>query len=309
MHNSAIGVIVNGMMLWRVGLPAVTAVALVVILITGSGMIADVRPPAVVAQPAPTTTITAATTTTAPKPAFDATSLPGAVTQGVNRVVPHTDLGFALYDEETGRAVASIDADEPFYTASLVKLFIALDALHTGGWQAPGDQLRASITEMISASHDGIADALWDSGGRSAIVTRMVKLIGLSHTKPPAISAQWEMTSTTANDLVAVYRYLTQQVPAEASGVILAAMVGAKNPAADGFPQYFGIPDGLPGEHWAIKQGWMTIRRAVVLNTTGLIESRYVVVLLTELPLTTSYAQGRAALTAGIAALAPAIRG
>jgi hypothetical protein len=296
-------------MLWRVGLPVVTAALLAVVLIAGSGAITDARPPAVAVQPAPTTTTTAATTTTIPKPAFDATSLPGAVTGAVNRVVPHTDLGFAMYDEETGKTIASINADEPFYTASLVKLFIALDALHTGGWHAPGDQLRASLTEMISASHDGIADTLWDSGGRSAIVTRMVKLIGLTHTKPPALSDQWEMTSTTANDLVAVYRYLTKQVPAEASAVILAAMAAAKNPAADGFPQYFGIPDGLPGEHWAIKQGWMKIRRAMVLNTTGLVDSRYVVVLLTELPLSTSYAQGRAALTAGIAAVAPVLSG
>lgn len=293
-------------MLWRVGLPAVTVALLAGGLIAASGAITDADPPPAVAQPVPTCTAPA---TTAPKPAFDATSLPGAVADAVNHVVPHTDLGFALYDQETGQTVASVDADEPFYTASLVKLFIALDAMHDGGWHAPGEPLHANIAEMISASHDGVADALWDSGGRSAIVTRMVKLIGLAHTKPPAISDQWEMTSTTANDLVAVYRYLTQQVPAEASSVILDAMAAAKNSAADGFPQYFGIPDALPGEQWAIKQGWMKIRRAVVLNTTGLVDSRYVVVLLTELPLSTSYAQGRAALTAGIAAVAPAVAG
>lgn len=292
-------------MLWRVGLPAATAAVLAVGLIAGSGASTDADLPAVVAQPVPTST---APTTTTPKPTFDAAGLPGAVADAVNQVVPHTDLGFVLYDQETGQTVASVGADEPFYTASLVKLFIALDAVHNGGWRAPAEPLRAHIAEMISASHDGIADALWDSGGRSAIVTRMVNLIGLAHTEPPAISDQWEMTSTTANDLVAVYRYLTQQVPAEASSVILDAMATGKNPAADGFPQYFGIPEGLPGEH-AIKQGWMKIRRAVVLNTTGLVDSRYVVVLLTELPLSTSYAQGRAALTAGIAAVAPAVAG
>lgn len=295
-------------MLWRVGLPAVTVVLLAAGLIAGSGAVTDADPPPTVAQPVPTFTAPATTTTT-PKPTFDATSLPGAVADAVNHVVPHTDLGFALYDQETGQTVASLDADEPFYTASLVKLFIALDAMHNGGWHAPAQPLRANIAEMISASHDGIADALWDSGGRSAIVTRMVNLIGLTQTEPPAISDQWEMTSTTANDVVTVYRYLTQQVPDEASSVILDAMAAAKNPAADGFPQYFGIPDGLPGEQWAIKQGWMKIRRAVVLNTTGLVDSRYVVVLLTELPLSTSYAQGRAALTAGIAAVAPAVAG
>ncbi|GAB3001652.1 hypothetical protein LWP59_29925 [Amycolatopsis acidiphila] len=171
--------------------------------------------------------------------------------------------------------MASLGADESFYTASLVKLLIALDALHTGGWHAPSARLDASLTEMISASHDGVADALWDSGGRSAIVT--------------------------------VYRSLTQQVPPEASGPILDALAAATNPAADGFPQYFGIPDGLPGGPWAAKQGWMKIRRAVVLNTSGLVASRYVVVLLAEFPLSTSHGRARAALTAGAAAVAPGL--
>jgi hypothetical protein len=117
------------------------------------------------------------------------------------------------------------------------------------------------------------------------------------------------MTSTTPNDLVALYRFLTHDVPSEVSTPILDAMAAAKDPAADGFPQYFGIPDALPGRDWAVKQGWMEIKRAVVLNTTGLVGSRYVVVLLAELPLGTSYARGRSALTAGIAAVAPALSG
>lgn len=51
----------------------------------------------------------------------------------------------------------------------------------------------------------------------------------------------------------------------------------------------------------------MKIQRALVLNTTGLVDSRYVVVLPAEFPLSTSYARGRDALTAGVAAVAPAI--
>jgi hypothetical protein len=80
--------------------------------------------------------------------------------------------------------------------------------------------------------------------------------------------------------------------------------------ADDGFPQYFGIPDGLPTTAtWSIKQGWMILNSAVVLNTTGVVgtDNRYVVVLLTSQSAYTSYATGRNAVTAGITALAPSL--
>ncbi|MFG1647222.1 hypothetical protein ACGFMK_43670 [Amycolatopsis sp. NPDC049252] len=69
----------------------------------------------------------------------------------------------------------------------------------------------------------------------------------------------------------------------------------------DGWDQYFGIPDGLPGTSRQIKQGWMILRDALVLNTTGVVDNRYVVVLLTQQPPVGS-AKGRAA---GITTLAP----
>ncbi|SFK37424.1 MULTISPECIES: serine hydrolase [Amycolatopsis] len=281
-------------MFWRTGLPAIVAVLVAFALVAGSRGLGEPPPQAVVAQPAPPPSST--------PPSLD----PGVVTAAVNEVAPGTDLAFALYDEQTGQSLASVNGDQQFYTASLVKLFIALDALQRNEWH-PSERLGANLTEMLSASDDGIAEALWEYGGRSAIITRMVQLIGLAHTRPPTFSDQWEMTKTTADDLVAVYRFLVERVPDEARGLVLGAMAGAQNPAADGFPQYFGIPDGLPDLPRAVKQGWMTIQRAVVLNTTGLVDSRYVVVLLAELPLETSYARGRAALTAGIAALAPVL--
>ncbi|WP_233157417.1 MULTISPECIES: hypothetical protein [Amycolatopsis] len=237
--------------------------------------------------------------------------LAGAATRAVTGEVPGTTVGLALYDTATGELLASANGDRPFYAASVVKLLMALDVLHTGGWHAPSDAQRERIVEMLSLSHDGEADSLWNSGGRGSIITRMADLMNLRGTQPPRVSDQWEMTRTTPNDLVAIYRYLTSQVPPEARQPILDGLAAIRTPAADGFPQYFGIPDGLPGLPRAVKQGWMEISRAVVLNTTGLVGQhyRYVAVLLTELPLGTSYATGRAALTAGISALRPTVAG
>jgi hypothetical protein len=252
MADRATRVATMGEMIRRVGLPLLVTAAVVTVLLAGAGRLAD--KPKAVANPAPAP---ASTTTPLPPPttstlsADDRTRLSQALTDAVTDVVPGTDIGFVLYDQETGENLISTDADDRFYTASVVKLLIALDTLHTGGWHAPDERLRADITEMLSASHDGIADALWNSGGRTAIVSRMVKLIELKHTAPPRLADQWEMTSTTPNDLVALYRFLTHDVPSEVSTPILDAMAAAKDPAADGFPQYFGIPDALPGRDWA----------------------------------------------------------
>ena len=237
--------------------------------------------------------------------------LAAAVTGAVTGRVPGATVGLALWDTGTGELLASVNGDRQFYTASVVKLLMALDVLHTGGWHAPGDAQRARIAAMLSASADDAADAYWHAGGRGAIVTRMATLMNLPDTTPPRVSDQWEMTRTTPNDLVTAYRYLTTEVPPEAREPVLDGLATTRARAADGFPQHFGLPDGLPGLPYAVKQGWMEISRSVVLNTTGLAgeDYRYVAVLLTELPRGTGFPTGRAALTAGIEALRPTVAG
>lgn len=237
--------------------------------------------------------------------------LADAAARAVTDSVPGTIVGLALYDTATGELLASANGNRQFYTASVVKLLMALDTLHTGGWHAPSDAQHERIDEMLSLSHDGDADSYWNSGGRGSIITRMAGLMNLPNTHPPRVSDQWEMTRTTPNDLVTMYRYLNTEVPLEARQPILDALAAIHSRAADGFPQHFGIPDGLPEQPRAVKQGWMDIDRAVVLNTTGLVgrDYRYVVVLLTELPLGTSDAEGRAAVTAGVSALRATLAG
>ncbi|GAB3572093.1 hypothetical protein GCM10027445_28630 [Amycolatopsis endophytica] len=307
-------------MKWRVVLAGVSAgvvTAVVVASLTAGKADTDtVSVSAPSALPAAGTTVT----TTSGTPVGTAHStlnedergrLADAAADAVDEKVPGTTVGLALYDTSTGELLASSNGDRQFYTASVVKLLMALDVLHAGGWHAPGEAQRARIVEMLSLSHDGDADSYWDSGGRGSIITRMADLMNLRNTQPPRIPDQWEMTRTTPNDLVAIYRYLTTEVPPGARQPILDGLAAIRTPAADGFPQYFGIPDGLPGLPRAVKQGWMEIDRTVVLNTTGLAGEnyRYIAVLLTELPLGTSYASGRTALTAGIGALRPTVTG
>ena len=244
-----------------------------------------------------------ASTSEVPYP--DLSSVASEVSEAVTAASRGTSVGFVLYDRESGKELASLDADRPYYTASVVKLLIAIDEVRSnGGWALPDADAVEDLTDMLEGSNDAIASAFWEQNGGNAIVTRTAALIGLAHTTPPADPTQWGMAKTSASDVVTTYEYLLDEIPDEVAAPLLAALGHARNPADDGWDQYFGIPDGLPGRSWQIKQGWMILRNALVLNTTGVVGGRYVVVLMTQQPLVSS-AKGREAVTAGIKTLAP----
>ena len=244
-----------------------------------------------------------ASTSEVPYP--DLSSVASEVSEAVTAASRGTSVGFVLYDRESGKELASLDADRPYYTASVVKLLIAIDEVRSnGGWALPDADAVEDLTDMLEGSNDAIASAFWEQNGGNAIVTRTAALIGLAHTTPPTDPTQWGMAKTSASDVVTTYEYLLDEIPDEVAAPLLAALGNARNPADDGWDQYFGIPDGLPGRSWQIKQGWMILRNALVLNTTGVVGGRYVVVLMTQQPLVSS-AKGREAVTAGIKTLAP----
>jgi hypothetical protein len=121
--------------------------------------------------------------------------------------------------------------------------------------------------------------------------------------RPPEVASQWGEVVVTPRDLVSIYRHLLELPPADRS-LLLGALGRAPRQAADGFDQHFGIPDGLDGP-WAVKQGWGSNDRAMVLHSAGLVGPglRYVVVLLTEHPLGAGWARGARSVTAAAAAL------
>jgi hypothetical protein len=276
-----------------------------------AGSITTLPPPE---PPAPAPVLSSPTTSSSAAPVTlseeERDSLAEAVTAAVGKASPRTTLGFTVYDRETGEALASVNADTPLYTASVVKLLIAIDALHDDGWITPDSGTIDDLTDMLAGSNDSMASAFWGDDGGTAIVTRMADLIGLDDTSPPTDPGEWGMTKTSANDVVAIYQFIEDQMPADASTTIMKALGEARNPADDGFAQYFGIPDAFTSVPWAVKQGWMELKNALVLNTTGVVgaDSRYVVVLLTQQPGGIGWANGRAAVTAGMTAAAAALK-
>ncbi|RMI35214.1 hypothetical protein EBN03_02670 [Nocardia stercoris] len=297
------------------------------------------------ALPAPTTTVTVPTSTTAPTdsatPTTTDTALPTTTTEAappaettapattsapatsaqpaptgiaqqmadaVNAVSPGSDIGIEVVDTQTGTVLAALNTDKQFYTASVVKLMIALDDLQSRDWQPDPDR-EALIRRMLEASDDDIANQLWDTNGGTAIVDRTVALVGLTGTQAPDDQYEWGETRTTPADVVTLYQYIESKIPSRDRALILGSLRGTNEIAGDGTNQFFGIPSGLTGHSWAIKQGWMTLDDSTTLDTTGLVgvdpeyPLRYAVVLLTQQPAETSWVTGGAALTAGVAVL------
>ncbi|QIS12954.1 serine hydrolase [Nocardia arthritidis] len=226
------------------------------------------------------------------------------IAAAITAASPNTQVGVDVVNLETGASLAGLNVDQQFYTASVVKLLIAIDALKSQGWQ-PDPDTASQLRQMLAASDDDIADELWDANGADDIVHRMIDLMGLTGTQAPDDDTQWGETRTTPSDVVNIYRYIATSVPQPSRDLLVGALTGADQIAADGTDQYFGIPDGLPGTAWAVKQGWMTLGSSTTLDTTGLVGPqndplRYAVVLMTTQPADTTWAAGGSAVTAGI---------
>jgi hypothetical protein len=98
----------------------------------------------------------------------------------------------------------------------------------------------------------------WDRSGGNAVIARIKARYGLAGTTAP-YNGHWDVTQSTANDLVRYYDMLLDGaggLPPEQADVIIGNLAQSTPSGADGYPQRFGIPDGLSAEPVAVKQGW-----------------------------------------------------
>ncbi|MGI9123314.1 MAG: hypothetical protein ACR2JM_00975 [Mycobacterium sp.] len=170
------------------------------------------------------------------------------------------DISFTLLDRQTGRLVSGGDP-AAFPIASVTKLFIADDLLMQVAQKKAklSPQDRHGLEVMLRSSDDFPADDFWVRGGGNAIVKRVADRYKLAKTTAPYNGDWWNTMSTTA-DLVHYYDGLLDGaggLPAEQVNVIVANLAASTPLGVDGYPQRFGIPDGLFAEPVAVKQGWM----------------------------------------------------
>ncbi|WP_152665487.1 hypothetical protein [Mycobacterium sp. UM_Kg1] len=193
------------------------------------------------------------------------------------------NISVAVLDRITHQLVTNGNT-RPIATASVAKLFIADDLLlqqPEGGLSADD---RAALDSMLRASDDGAAETFWNQNGRNAIISRVAARYGLAGTSPPSNGAWWN-TISTAPDLARYYDMLLNGSgglpPAQAS-LIMSNLALSTPSGLDGYPQRFGIPEGLYEEPVAVKQGWMCcIGNNWMHLSTGVVgpDRRYIVVI------------------------------
>jgi Beta-lactamase len=110
----------------------------------------------------------------------------------------------------------------------------------------------------------------------------VVARYGLTGTTAP-YNGHWDVTQSTASDLARYYDKLldgTGGLPPEQANVIISNLAQSTPTGTDGYPQRFGIPDGLYAEPVAVKQGWFCCWNGAnqLHVSTGIIgpERRYV---------------------------------
>jgi hypothetical protein len=170
------------------------------------------------------------------------------------------DIGFTLLDRGTGQEISEGDG-APFPIASVAKLFIADDLL----LQVSQDQVqltpedRQALDVMLRSSDDSAAEVFWQRRGGNEVIARVTARYGLGSTSAPYDGHWWNTMSTTA-DLVRYYSMLLDGnggLPMDQANIIMSDLAMSTPVGVDGYPQRFGIPDGLYAEPVAVKQGWM----------------------------------------------------
>lgn len=194
-------------------------------------------------------------------------------------------LSVAVLDRATHQLVSNGNT-QTIATASVAKLFIADQLLlqESEGQTPLSPEDHQALDVMLQSSDDDAAERFWARDGKDAIVTQVAGRYELTSTAP-ASDGRWWNTISTATDLIRYYDMLLNGeggLPPERASIIVNDLAQSTPTGIDGYPQRFGIPDGLYAEPVAVKQGWMCcIGNDWMHLSTGVIgaDRRYIMVI------------------------------
>lgn len=251
-------------------------------------------------------------TYTTPGATTTAPSRPAAAVSAADETVagrPDVTLAIAVADRATGEFAGSMSGTEPMYSASLVKIILAVDLLQRRrAGLAVGAEDLALIRRALGPSDDQAMNLLWSRFDGPAAVSRVARRLELSATGPPAEPSQWGESLVSARDMVVLYRHVLDDLPAWDRELIMTALATAPPIAADGFDQAFGLQAPSSGRSMPAKQGWMCcVEDRINLHSTGALgeQRRFVVALLSNQPVGPGYDGARETVTGA----ADAVRG
>jgi hypothetical protein len=197
-------------------------------------------------------------------------------------------VGVAVQDRATGKIFSGQLAAQPYYSASVVKLFLITQLLR----EKEAGTISLSSTDLylmrraLSASDDNAMDELWEDFSGPSTLEEFIESLGLTETTAPTDVAQWGETLTTAHDVIMVYDYVLDKLAPADRDFVLDALGSAAPVGADGFDQSFGLLQPPRLATVKAKQGWMSYGSNYMLHTTGLLgsDNRYVIALMTVQP-------------------------
>lgn len=218
------------------------------------------------------------------------------------RQLPDTTLSVAVLDRKTGELADGASANALLYSASLVKLVVAVDILQRRHSGLPvADQDEDLIRRALGLSDDDAMNDLWGRFDGPGAVSRVAQQLGLTETRPPDNPMQWGETVTSAHDFARLFSFVLSGLPPQDRDLIMSSLAQSPPIAAGGFDQDFGLVSrphkaGIPA---AAKPGWMCCQDArITLHSVGTVGSqRYVVALLSSQPSTLGYDAAMSALT------------
>jgi hypothetical protein len=220
-------------------------------------------------------------------------------------------LAAAVADGATGKFVGTVSATEPMYSASLVKIVLAVDLLQRRrSGLAVGPEDLALLRRALGPSDDQAMNLLWTAFDGPAAVVRVAHQLELTATRPPADPSQWGESLVSARDMVVLITHVLR-MPAWERELIMGALATAPPIAADGFDQAFGLQAAAPDPSVAVKQGWMCCPDdRITLHSAGTIgeQRRFVVALLSSHPAGQGYDAARETVTVAADAVRAALR-
>jgi hypothetical protein len=195
-------------------------------------------------------------------------------------------LGIVVRDRVTGAVWRAGSPDHPVWTASTIKLAMAVDLLERAraGSLTLDATSRRQITEMLDFSSNRAANELWRKFRLSARLSHYQTSYGMAGLHFPTDYAYWGAMKCTTEDLAALMSYVFDHLaPADLEYVVGAmrkvdpiqqwGVWAAGRVLAPGVKGGWSIENDPGGEHW-------------VANSVGFAgpDGRYVVALMYQLP-------------------------